>query len=349
MSVLYHLSSTYTAKDVATFVYRPLTQLMEQFKNHPLTKQLSNFGAKFDDKSNWLVRNDTNSPDNKEDVLLFFHGGGFVLNIFETQFMGILALYYSIPSTHRSKISILILDYSLTCNKQTYPTQIKEALSTYTSLVDQGYKNINIIGDSAGGNLALALSRIISYRKEAKKHFEQFTQFDDFDWNVSLPQPKSLALISPWVQPLTNPHMPPKHGVNVYGDLGAIDTDMAEWYSNGLSKNDINNFINFTNTVYEDHWDLVEPLNNIKRNILIAGEREILRDGIEDWVNLFNNEHSKSIQYIIEKGGIHDCLFYVEGSDYLGPRGQATDLDFTDKFCYNHISQFLGSQIDSSY
>ncbi|MBQ6774288.1 MAG: alpha/beta hydrolase fold domain-containing protein [Synergistaceae bacterium] len=61
-----------------------------------------------------------------------------------------------------------------------YPAALEDAVSVYKELLSSGIKpeNIIFVGDSAGGNLALALSL---YLKEQK-----------------LSQPAALVLISPW-------------------------------------------------------------------------------------------------------------------------------------------------------
>ena len=64
--------------------------------------------------------------------------------------------------------------------KHTYPAALEDAAAVYTELLRRGIEpeRIVVIGDSAGGNLALALSVYL------KEHH--------------LPQPKLLILISPW-------------------------------------------------------------------------------------------------------------------------------------------------------
>ncbi|ODV66115.1 Arylacetamide deacetylase [Hyphopichia burtonii NRRL Y-1933] len=349
ISVLYHLSGTYSNEDVKTFVYRPVTTVFDYFRNHPMVTRpkLNNFGKQINGNSYWLVQNEIEGL-NKEDVLIFFHGGGFSLNMFETQFMGILALYHAIPESHRSKISIVVVDYSLTCNDKRYPTQIEEGCECYKDLLKQGYTNLSIIGDSAGGNLALAINRIISYPQEAKAHFSKFqpNHFTSFDWTAleSYPQPKSLILISPWVEPVTKPELPLKSGVDTTGDLGAQDITMGEWYLGDLSREEVNNFVSFTNTSFKQ-WDQVSPLLDQRRNLVIYGEREVLRDGIEKWIDITNGD-SNGINHHLQKGGTHDELFYIESWDFVGERGHDEHLDFSDKFSLDLAGKFLADIVD---
>lgn len=83
-------------------------------------------------------------------AILFIHGGGF---------------YSGSPDTHRAmagalakaaSADVFVIDYRLLPD-YAYPTQIDDALSAYRWLLQSGYRNENIVivGDAAGGNLAL--------------------------------------------------------------------------------------------------------------------------------------------------------------------------------------------------
>lgn len=110
---------------------------------------------------------------NSKNVVLYLHGGGFIL---------------CSPVTHRNILiniskyancNVFALDYDTTPEKK-YPTQLNQAMETYLGLIDMGYspKNISIVGDSAGGNLALCL-------------IDKLIQ-------KNIPVPSSLVCISPW-------------------------------------------------------------------------------------------------------------------------------------------------------
>lgn len=83
-------------------------------------------------------------------AILFVHGGGF---------------YSGSPETHRAmagalakaaSADVFVIDYRLMPD-YAYPTQIDDALSAYRWLLQSGYQseNIVIVGDAAGGNIAL--------------------------------------------------------------------------------------------------------------------------------------------------------------------------------------------------
>jgi acetyl esterase/lipase len=106
-------------------------------------------------------------------VILYLHGGGYNT---------------CSPNTHRalsahisraSFAKVLLLNYRL-APENPFPAALKDAVSAYRWLINNGYSNENIAlaGDSAGGGLSLAAS--ISLR-------------DSGD-----PAPSSVACISPW-------------------------------------------------------------------------------------------------------------------------------------------------------
>ncbi len=113
-----------------------------------------------------------------ERTLLYLHGGGYT--------------YHSI--THQNLISLVTLtagsrtfalDYRLT-PEHPYPAQIEDAMAAYRWLLETGVEpgKLLVAGDSAGGNLTLALLQSI---REA-----------------GLPQPSGVVCICPWTD-ISNP------------------------------------------------------------------------------------------------------------------------------------------------
>ena len=60
-----------------------------------------------------------------------------------------------------------MVDYSLTMFDNVYPTQLYEHLVTYNNLVAQGYKDILLLGDSAGAYVVVVGQSRISGRGQA--------------------------------------------------------------------------------------------------------------------------------------------------------------------------------------
>ena len=116
----------------------------------------------------------TNPQGSGNRVVLQLHGGGYVGPLHDAYRQ--MAVRHAVLANARETYMI---HYRL-APKYTYPAALEDATAVYKNLLKKGIKaeHIIIIGDSAGGNLALALS---VYLKE--QH---------------LPQPKLLILISPW-------------------------------------------------------------------------------------------------------------------------------------------------------
>lgn len=147
-------------------------------------------------------------------MLLYLHGGGYV---------------FGSPRTHRNLVSrishvtglpALSLDYRLP-PEATLPAPIEDALAAYRELLAGGRdpRTIVVAGDSAGGNLALALSLHAA--------------------EEGLPQPAALVLLSPWADltqsgasaqtnDLLDPFIPP--GVlDRFARVAAGGADPAGW------------------------------------------------------------------------------------------------------------------------
>ncbi|WP_172601214.1 alpha/beta hydrolase [Rhizobium leguminosarum] len=83
-------------------------------------------------------------------VILYIHGGGFSAGSIRTHSL----LAGSLAKAASS--DVLLIDYRL-MPEYTYPAQINDALTAYRWLLDNGYRNDNVIvaGDGAGGNIAI--------------------------------------------------------------------------------------------------------------------------------------------------------------------------------------------------
>lgn len=111
---------------------------------------------------------------NREDaVILHLHGGAYVSG-------GMLQCRALIsPICAAAGLRAMTFTYHL-APQHKYPVQLQEARGAYQYLLDQGYapERIALVGESAGGNLALELT--LKLREEGKK------------------LPAALALLSPW-------------------------------------------------------------------------------------------------------------------------------------------------------
>jgi epsilon-lactone hydrolase len=83
-------------------------------------------------------------------AILYFHGGGYVVGTAKAyrHFVGQIAA--------RANVAAFIPEYRL-APEFAFPAAVEDAQATYAGLLVQGFKNVALSGDSAGGGLALIL------------------------------------------------------------------------------------------------------------------------------------------------------------------------------------------------
>jgi len=118
----------------------------------------------------WIANKHHNSTDT---IILYLHGGAY--NIGSTKSHRNLTAHLA----KASEATILLLDYRL-APEHPYPAALIDAVKAYKWLIDGGHlaEDIVIVGDSAGGGLAVATA--LSLKGEG------------------LQMPRALGLISPW-------------------------------------------------------------------------------------------------------------------------------------------------------
>ena len=120
----------------------------------------------------------------EETIVLYLHGGAFVMGEGRTSSSGFVA---NILATNLNA-SVLSICYRLSCNPNCeFPAALQDAVSAYHYLLNLAIpaSHIVIAGDSAGANLATALLRYIA---------------DNPD---KLPHPRAALLGSPWIDLLS--------------------------------------------------------------------------------------------------------------------------------------------------
>lgn len=159
-------------------------------------------------------------PPSQQSLVIYLHGGGYV---------------FGSPRTHRNLVSrishvtglpALSVDYRLP-PAAVLPAPVDDALAVYRHLLDAGHapERIVVAGDSAGGNLALALALHAA--------------------DAGLPVPAALVLLSPWAD-LTmsrdshrsnaalDPFIP-ESALHRAARVAAGGTDRADWHVSPLN------------------------------------------------------------------------------------------------------------------
>lgn len=146
----------------------------------------------------------------KEKVVLHFPGGAFVVT-FGHEFSG--RPVTEIFTQHLKASLVLWAHYRLAESEETrFPGAVQDALTFYRYVISLGFEPENIIvsGDSAGGNVALALLRYL----EASKM-------------PDLPLPGGFIVFSPWVNVTTNAGA---HYVSCkYNESDILNGEFLQW------------------------------------------------------------------------------------------------------------------------
>jgi monoterpene epsilon-lactone hydrolase len=191
-------------------------------------------------KSYWF----NESLTNYKHIIIYLHGGVYAL--------GSINSYRALIShlSKRINLPILYVEYSL-APENPYPAATNEILDVYRELRSKypGYK-ISILGDSAGGGLAIQLV----YNSMASK----------------LPAPNSLALISPWVDLKTQN--------NSYVTRQAVDPILSK-----KMLHDHALFYNPTNNKAADPSEL--KFKTFPPVLLLVGTDEVLNDDSKNFYN----------------------------------------------------------------
>lgn len=149
------------------FLDENLNQLLDELKQEYLLEEVDIKGV----NSAWIET--LNSSKNKG-VILYIHGGCYMY--------GNVNNYCTIPVqiSNATGLKVLSVNYRL-APENPFPKGLEDVISVYAYLLEEGYSsnNITIVGDSAGGGLALAV--VLKLR----------------DLRIDLPA--ALGLFSPWV------------------------------------------------------------------------------------------------------------------------------------------------------
>lgn len=164
-----------------------------------------------------LQKND----DFSSNVILQFHGGAYVI--------GLIDIYRDIAVRYAqiSDAAVLSVDYRI-APEYSYPAALEDALIAWEWLLSQGYSEdrIIVVGDSAGGNLALAM--VAKLRDEGRA------------------LPKAVVCMSPWADLaaqgdsyITKRHLDPMFGTpNGKEDNLEEDPGLFASYAQGVSEYD---------------------------------------------------------------------------------------------------------------
>ncbi|KAJ6022570.1 uncharacterized protein N7446_012920 [Penicillium canescens] len=207
-------------------------------------------------------------------VVIQFHGGGFAMDATE-------------PHLHFwRKIQSQLADAGITTTwfhsmytltpHEAYPSQIREAVETLRYIMEDIGRlpgEVLIAGDSAGGNLCLAILSHLKHRLE-----------DIPELIVNEPL-KGAILLSPWV---SFSHDWPTAMLNKDKDIDAqeVTSRWSQLYLNGRASN---NFVEAVDAS-EEWWVDIQ----VEQTLVLAGADEVLLDPIKAWFSKFETFNPNS-------------------------------------------------------
>ncbi|KAF7354573.1 Abhydrolase-3 domain-containing protein [Mycena sanguinolenta] len=246
--------------------------------------------------------------DRHDRVVLYLHGGCFLLPL--TDF-GLDFWQYVKTELEKKNVSpnlnfgVAILEYSL-APAAMFPTPLKQACLGLKFLFDAGVEpgNLQIAGDSAGGNLALQL---VSQMLHPRAGLPRLTPLAPI---------RGLCLLSPWTS-LTADTKSCKEfdGIDtmtrrVLRDAGAeilpgFPDDAAAFAEPAKAP--------------ESWFHGVDGL--FERVLVTAGEFECMRDDIVQLSDKLKKGRHPDVELVIQDGGLHDDMFldFMVKEKKLGP------------------------------
>lgn len=245
-------------------------------------------------------------PKTAEKVLLYFHGGGYVLSASS----GHLEWMYDLQkdlSKDRS-VALVIVAYTLAPHAQ-YPTQVRQAAESLEWLISSQKKtpsNIFIGGDSAGGNLTLALmSHLIHPHPEVSN-------------KIQLSEPLAGAiLISPWVDFSTEQDSVKR---NLTSDM-LSPAAAKRWSSLFLGKSSLDNYNQ--PILADSRW--FSGLDLCVNDILVwGGGGEVLIDSIRVIAKMLKDAHPRT-EYVEQANAAHEDFIMDRLLGYT-TKGEGTKL-----------------------
>jgi acetyl esterase/lipase len=244
---------------------------------------LRNFNVKYpleNVEARWIVEAENRQPE--DPIIVYLHGGGYILGIMTSQVETMISMYHSI---NNPRLSILALDYTLVPEKL-YPTPLQEAASLYHQLTEvEKCNRVILVGDSAGGNLAISLMAHIKYPHPQLARLP------------SAIKPYAAILVSPWVD------LDPTYAGSYVENN---EKDIISWKAVSLWGSSYCHDLVDRNSVWlspinskAGYWEGVLP----EDTLTIWGEAEVFRDDCATWAMI------AGVKGIVEPRGTHISVF----------------------------------------
>ena len=216
-----------------------------------------------DQENNLKLREYIPNKTDNDNVILYFHGGGYVLNSIDTH--NLTVSYFS----EKLRTRIFSLAYGLSPENK-YPHAMNQALLAIDWLVKNGnhIKNISLCGDSAGAHLAASVSHSLANNQKENVH--------------------SQFLIYPMCDPSCA-----SESIELFKDNYLLTKESMEWFWKKFKNNDEDNLKDTFNLL------LFNPNRDFPKTIIVTAGFDPLSDEAEKYAFLLheNGSYVKQLHY----------------------------------------------------
>ncbi|KAJ7453936.1 Alpha/Beta hydrolase protein [Mycena galericulata] len=227
-------------------------------------------------------------PKQLERVILFVHGGAFMLPLPDVS----LSFWKYVQAELEKRqihVGVAVLNYSLT-PPATFPTPLKQTYLAVEFLLAAGVQphNLQIVGNSAGGNLIIQLISQILHPCAAVQE-------------IRLPAPlRGVCLISPWVALTPDSRSSVENAGKDYLSVKPFSEHIRPQFA------EVDPAFAEASKAPEGWFNGAERV--FERMLITAGSAECLRDDIVEVGNGLKASHS-IVELVFQKGGIHVDMY----------------------------------------
>ncbi|PPQ68439.1 hypothetical protein CVT25_007832 [Psilocybe cyanescens] len=232
-----------------------------------------------------------------ERVILYLHGGGFSLPMgdYSVKFWRYVQL--ALQEQGGADVSVAILDYSLIPEVE-FPTPLRQTVATIDHLISNGIhgSNIQITGDSAGGNLVLQFLLHMLHPVDGVPSVPPGTKL------------RGAYLMSPWV------FLRAREGVRSYSendnwDVVAPAAKFADFGDRVIAGLPDEAGLPYIDASYAPPGWYANAESIVDRVLITGGGMECIRDDIIEFAQTFCKDHGGA-QLLIDEYGVHNDPFY---------------------------------------
>jgi acetyl esterase/lipase len=231
-------------------------------------------------------------------AILYFHGGAYVVGSAQAY------RHFASQIAARAEAPTFVTDYGL-APERPFPAAVEDAEAAYRGLADLGFRRIAVVGDSAGGGLALiATARMTQAARDG-----------------ATPSPVAVCVMSPWTD------------LTLSGDSFASRAEHDPLLSRGALENARRLYLGQADAKNPLVSPLYGDLAGMPPVLLHVGEDEVLLDDARRYADVLTDAGSSAALHVWQ-GMTH--VFPANLSLLLAAREA---LDIAGEFLRRHLAR----------